>query len=244
MRSISGGIDRIEAVFDDGSLVADAGLLPAATVMDRLGLEALLDAAVRPAGSAGSGSGRKVLTVAASMLAGGSFIADAARLRSGSAGAVLPFDVVAPSTLGTFLRSFTFGHLRQFDKAAEMALSRAWSAGAAPRAAEMTVNVDSTVCEVHGKSKQGAAYGHTKVLGCHPLVAVRDDTGEVLHSRMRSGASQRGHVRFADGTLARLGRLAPGARMTVRADSGFFSYDLIDTLEGHRTRVQDLCIPN
>ena len=109
-----------------------------------------------------------MLTVAASMLAGGSFIADAARLRSGSAGAVLPFDVVAPSTLGTFLRSFAFGHLRQFDKAAEMALSRAWSAGAAPRAAEMTVNVDSTVCEVHGKSKQGAAYGHTKVLGCHP----------------------------------------------------------------------------
>ena len=80
--------------------------------------------------------------------------------------------------------------------------------------------MDSTVCEV--KSKGGAAYGHTKVLGYHPLVAVRDDTGEVLHSRMRSG-SQRGHSRFVRETLARVRRLAAGAALTVRADSGFFS---------------------
>ena len=236
MRSTSGGIDRVGAVFDDGSLVADAGLLLAGTVMDRLGLEALLDATVRPAGSAGSGAGRKVLTVAASMLVGGSFIDDARRLRSGSAGAVLPFAPLAPSTLGTFLRSFTFGHLRQLDKAAEQVLARAWSAGAAPTVAEMTVDVDSTVCEVHGKAKGGAAYGHTKVLGYHPLVAVRDDTGEVLHSRMRSGSSQRGHRRFAAETLARVGRCAPGAAVTVRADSGFFSHGLIDTLEARKAR--------
>ena len=68
MRSIAGGIDGLEAVFDDGSLVGDAGLLLAGTVMGRLGLEALIDEAVRPAGSAGSGSGRKVLTLVASML--------------------------------------------------------------------------------------------------------------------------------------------------------------------------------
>ena len=106
---------------------------------------------------------------------------------------VLGFAPAAASTLGTFLRSFTFGHLRQFDRFHELALGRAWSVGAAPQVTEMTVDVDSTVCEVHGKSKGGAAYGHTKVLGYHPLVAVRDDTGEVLHSRMRSGSSQRGH---------------------------------------------------
>ena len=91
----------------------------------------------------------------------------------------------------------------------------------------MTLDVDSTVCEVCGRAKHGAAYGHTKVLGYHPLVAVRSDTGEVLHSRMRSGSSQSGHEHFARETLARVRRLAPDASVTVRADSGFFSYDMI-----------------
>ena len=132
------------------------------------------------------------------------------------------------------MRSFTFGHVRQLDKAQELA--RAWSVGAAPKAPEMTVDVDSTVCEVCGKAKHGAAYGHTKVLGYHPLVAVRADTGEVLHSRMRSGSSQRGNERFARETLARARRLAPGAALTVRADAGFFSYDMIKAIEAHKAR--------
>ena len=103
-----GGIPNgLEAVFDDGSLVADAGLLPAGSVMDRLGLEALIDDTVRLGGSAGAG--RKVLTLVASMLVGGRCIDDTDRLRSGASGAVLPFGVVAPSTEGTFLRSFTSG---------------------------------------------------------------------------------------------------------------------------------------
>ena len=233
MRSIPGGIDGLEPVFDDGSLVADAGLLLPATVMDRLGLEALIDDTVRLGGSAGAGAGRKVLTVAASMLVGGRCIDDTDRLRSGASGAVLPFEVVAPSTAGTFLRSFTFGHVRQLDKAAELALRRAWSVGAAPDAGEMTVDLDSTVCEVCGRAKHGAAYGHTKVLGYHPLVAVRSDTGEVLHSRMRSGSSQRGNVRFARETLARVRRLAAHAAVTVRADAGFFSYDMIAAIGAH-----------
>ena len=96
MSSVSGGIDGIGAVFDDGSLVADAGLLLAGTVMSRLGLEALIDDTVRPGGSAGSGAGRKVLSLVASMLVGGRCIDDVQRLRSGSAAAVLPFAVVAP----------------------------------------------------------------------------------------------------------------------------------------------------
>ena len=232
MRSVAGGIDGIGAVFDDGSLVADGGLLLAGTVMSRLGLEALIDEVVRPGGSAGSGAGRKVLSLVASMLVGGCCIDDVQRLRSGSAAAVLPFAVVAPSTAGSFLRSFTFGHVRQLDKAAELGLVRAWSVGAAPGVAEMTLDLDSTVCEVCGKAKHGAAYGHTKVLGYHPLVAVRSDTGEVLHSRMRSGSSQRGNVHFARETLARLRRLAPAA-VTVRADAGFFSYDMIAAIGAH-----------
>ena len=202
--------------------------------MSRLGLEALIDNTVRLDGRvAGSGAGRKVLSLVASMLVGGRCIDDAQRLRSGSAAAVLPFAVVAPSTAGSFLRSFTFGHVRQLDKAAELALRRAWSVGAAPDAGEMTVDLDSTVCEVCGKAKHGAAYGHTKVLGYHPLVAVRSDTGEVLHSRLRSGSSQRGNDRFARETLARVRRLAADAAVTVRADAGFFSYDMIAAIGAH-----------
>ncbi len=242
MRSISGGIDGLGAVFDDGSLVADAGLLVAGTLMSRLGLEALIDEAVRPPG-AGRGSGAKALSVVASMLVGGSFIDDAERLRAGSAQAVLPFRVLAPSTLGTWLRSFAWGHVRQLDRAQELALQRAWSVGAAPAAAEMTVDVDSTICEVHGHSKGGAAYGHTAVLGYHPLAAVRDDTGEIIHTRMRSGSSQRGSERFIVETLARLGRLAPGAALTVRADAGFFSYDIIDAVEA-RGASYSITIPH
>ena len=233
MSSIAGGIDGLEAVFDDGSLVADAGLLLAGTVMSRLGLEALIDDTVRLGGLAGAGAGRKVLSLVASMLVGGRCIDDAGRLRSGASQAVLPFRVMAPSTVGSFLRSFTFGHVRQLDKAAEQALARAWSAGAAPDAGEMTVDLDSTVCEVCGKAKHGAAYGHTGVLGYHPLVAVRSDTGEVLHSRMRSGSSQRGNEHFARETLARVRRLAADASVTVRADSGFFSYDMIAAIGAH-----------
>ena len=230
MGSIVGGIEGLEVRFDDASLVADAGLLLAGTVMDRLGLEALIDEAVSPP-QAGRGSGAKVLSVVASMLAGGCCIDDANRLRAGCAGAVLPFAAAAPSTLGSFLRSFTFGHIRQLDRAHEMALHRAWSAAAAPEAPEMTVDLDSTICEVHGKAKQGAAHGHTKVLGYHPLLAVRDDTGEMIHTRMRSGSSQRGHLRFVSETLARIKRLAPAAAVTVRADSGFFSYDMLERIE-------------
>ena len=231
MSTIARGLDRIEAVFDDGCLVADGGLLLAGTLMGRLGLEGLIDETVRPPG-AGRGSGAKALTAVCSMLVGGSFFSDADRLRAGSAGSVLGFAVAAPSTLGTWLRSFTFGHVRQLDRAQELALGRAWEAGAAPAAERITIDIDSTVCEVHGAAKGGAAYGHGGRLGYHPLVAVRDDTGEVLHCRMRKGSSQRGHVRFAAETLARVGRLAPAASLTLRADAGFFSWDLIDKLAG------------
>lgn len=229
MSTITQGLDRVEAVFDDGSLVADAGLLVAGTLMDRLGLEGLIDEAVTPPG-AGRGSGAKVLSAVCSMLVGGSFFCDVDRLRAGSTGAVLGFAPVAPSTLGSFMGSFTWGHVRQLDRVQELASARAWEAGAAPAAERITVDVDSTVREVHSDAKQGAAYGHTGVLGYHPLVAVRDDTGEIVHSRMRKGSSQRGHVRFAAETLARVRRLAPRAELTLRADAGFFSWDLIDKL--------------
>ncbi len=201
MRTISQGLDRVEAVFDDGSVVGDAGLLLAGSLVDRLGLGELIDAAVRPAG-AGRGSGAKVLTAVCSMLVGGSFFSDADRLRAGSTGAVLGFAPAAPSTLGSFFRSFTWGHVRQLDRVLELALGRAWAAGGAPAAERITIDADSTVRAVRGAAKGGAAYGYTGELGYHPLLAARDDTGEVVHSRMRGGSSQRGHVSFGSVTCS------------------------------------------
>jgi len=94
----------------------------------------------------------------------------------------------------------------------------------------MTIDLDSTICEVYGKRKQGAAYGYTKVLGYHPLLATRAGTGEVLHARLRKGSSLRGAKRFVEELIARVRSAGAAGELTVRADSGFWSYALVDTL--------------
>jgi hypothetical protein len=229
--AVSRSLDRVEVTFDDPGLVADAGLLVVATLMARLGLETLINQTVMLVGRAGgSRPGRKVLTLVASILAGGSHIDHAERLRAGATGRVLPFRVMAPSTLGTFLRSFTFGHIRQLDAVIAESLRRAWALGAGPGAAPMTIDLDSTICGVYGKLKQGAAYGYTKVLGYHPLLATRAGTGEVLHARLRKGSSMRGAKRFVEELIARSRRAGASGTITVRGDSGFFSWALVDTL--------------
>ena len=233
MSGVSQNIDRLRVVFDDEGLVADAGLLAAGTLMDRLGLEELVDKAVGLGGRVGGANpGRKTLTLVASMLVGGSHIDHVDRLRSGSTERVLGFGVAAPSTVGTFLRSFSWGHTRQLDKAAGVALGRAWEAGVGPGDGELTLDLDSTICEVSGKAKQGASYGYTKVLGYHPLVATRADTGEIVGVRLRGGASQRGVAHFAKETVNRARRAGASGDITVRADSGFWSYEMFKTLEG------------
>jgi len=93
------------------------------------------------------------------------------------------------------------------------------------------IDLDSTICEVHGKQKHGAAYGYTKVFGYHPLLAARADTGGVLHARLRKGSSQRAAKRFVEELIARVRRAEAAGLLTVRADSGFWSYELIDTLD-------------
>lgn len=231
MSSVSRAIDRIGVTFDEPSLVADAGLIVPATLMIRLGLEALVNRKVRLLGRVGGARpGRKVLTLVASILAGGSHIDHADRLRAGATNRVLPFRVMAPSTLGTFLRAFTFGHVRQLDAVIAETIRRAWSLGAGPGSTAMTIDMDSTICEVHGKVKQGATYGYTRVLGYHPLLATWALTGEVLHARLRKGSSQRGTGRFVEELVARVRRAGASGPLVLRADAGFFSYTLVDTL--------------
>ena len=197
MSAVSRSIERLDVTFDDESLVANAGLIVPATLMVRLGLEALVNATVRLAGRVGgSRPGRKICSLVATILAGGTHIDHADMLRAGATQRVLPFRVMAPSTLGTFLRAFTFGHVRQLDKVIAETMRRAWAAGAGPGDGPMTIDLDSTICEVHGKQKQGAAYGYTRVLGYHPILATRAETGEVLHARLRKGFEPAGHEPF------------------------------------------------
>ena len=163
MSRVSHRIDRIDTTFDNPNLAPDAGLILAGTLMARLGLEGLINSWV----STGSAlAGRKVLTVVSAMLAGATHIDHVDILRAGATAEVLPHRVMAPSTIGTFLRSFTFGHLRQLDAVLSRALARAWKLGAGPDSGEaVVVDLDSTICEVHGKQKQGAAYGYTASWG-------------------------------------------------------------------------------
>jgi hypothetical protein len=229
---VSHAIDRVEVSFDDPNLVANAGLLLTATLAERLDLEALIDGTVKLAGRVGGACpGRKVLTLTHAMIAGGTHIDHADVLRAGSTAAVLGHRVMAPSTLGTFLRSFTFGHVRQLEAVNGRALERAWTAGVKPSSA-LVVDIDSTICEVVGKHKQGAGYGYTRKLGYHPILATRADTGEVLHARMRKGSAntQRGARRFIDELVARVRRAGATGALTIRFDSGFWSGDTITAL--------------
>ena len=233
MRSVSRGIDRIDVTFDDRNLVANAGLILVATLSARLGLEALINQTVHLSGRVGGAlPGRKVLTLIHTMVAGGSHIDHADMLRAGATQAVLGFRVMAPSTLGTFLRSFTFGHIRQLDKVLAETIRRAWTAGGGPGPDRLVIDIDSTITEVHGHHKQGAGYGYTRRLGYHPLLATRADTGEVLHARMRKGSAntQRGANRFVEELIARVRRAGAAGPLVVRADSGFWSAKTIVTL--------------
>lgn len=233
MTRVSHALDRIDATFDDPNLVSNAGLLLVATVTARLGLESLIDSTVRLVGKVGGfRPGRKVLTLVHAMIAGGTHIDHADMLRAGSTAGVLGHRVMAPSTLGTFLRSFTFGHVRQLEAVIGKTLERAWALGAGPGVKPLVIDVDSTICQVEGAHKHGAGYGYTKVLGYHPLLATRADTGEVLHARMRKGSAntQRGARRFIDEVIARVRRAGATGQLTVRVDSGFWSNETITTL--------------
>ena len=233
MTRVSHAIDRIDVIFDEPNLVADAGLLLVGTLVVRLGLERLVNATVKLVGRVGGARpGRKVLTLVHAMIAGGSHIDHADMLRSGSTADVLPHRVMAPSTLGTFLRAFTFGHVRQLEAVVGKTLERAWAAGAGPGGSPLVIDVDSTICEVDGAAKHGAGYGYTHKLGYHPLLATRADSGEVLHARMRKGAAntQRGARRFIDEVVARVRRAGATGVLTLRVDSGFWSNDTIATL--------------
>jgi len=229
---VSQNIDRVHVVFDEPNLVANAGLVTVATLAVRLGIETLINRTVRLTGRVGGANpGSKILTLVMTLIAGGSHIDHADMLRAGSTRRILPFRVAAPSTLGTFLRSFTFGHVRQLDRVIAQLLGRVWALGAGPGSGRLVIDIDSTITEVFGYQKQGAVYGYNGKKGYHPLVAARADTGEILHVRLRKGSSQKGTIRFVEELIARVRRAGAAGEILLRADAGFWSLPLIETLE-------------
>jgi hypothetical protein len=234
---VSRVLDRLGVSFDDDGLMANAGLLLVATLSQRLGIAGIVNSTLRMGGLVGGAHpARKVLTLVHTIVAGGSHIDHAEILRAGDTARVLGHRVMAPSTLGTFLRAFSFGYVRQLEAVVGQVLERAWALGAGPGRDRLVIDVDSTICEVEGKKKEGAAYGYTKVLGYHPILASRADTGEIVHARMRKGSANtaRGARRFIDEVIARLRRASAAGEVVMRFDSGFWSNDTIATLARHR----------
>jgi hypothetical protein len=143
-------------VFDDQRVVANAGVMLPAVLAGRLGIEELVDETVCLGERSGAARpGRKVMSLVSAMVLGADCIDDCDILRSGQTTTVLGHEVVAPSTLGTFLRAFTFGHVRQLDRVLAQTLKRAWAAGAGPGSDRLVIDVDSFVSEVLGSDTPG-----------------------------------------------------------------------------------------
>ena len=223
--------DRIRISFDDHRLVANAGLLLPSTLAQHLGLPQLVDRRLdlgRAPGQANTGG--KMMTLVASALAGGDCIDDADALRTGGTARALGGTVKAPSTLGTFLRNFRWGHVRQLDRVSRELLARAWAAGAGPGDGPLTIDLDSIICETYGLAKEGARHhGYTGARGYHPLLAVAAGTGEVLMSRLREGRANttRGAAHFLRETVGRVRCGGAKGQLTMRADSGFYTHAVV-----------------
>jgi hypothetical protein len=229
------GLDGLVVGFDDERVVCDAGIALVAILVGRLGIEVLAQRLVRLRADrpGAANAGRKVMGLVFAMVLGADSIDDCDVLRAGRTRRLLGGWLPAPSTLGTFLRAFTFGHVRQLDRLLAVAIERAWRAGAGPGDGRLVIDVDSFVGEVCGRLKQGAAYGYTKLLGYHPILATRADTRETLHIRLRKGSAntQKGMLRFTDELIARVTRAGATGVKLLRADSGFWNVKVFERLE-------------
>lgn len=221
------------ARFDDPNLVSCAGLVPMAALAQECGLAMLADEHLSVPTDKGSNAGAKVASLVAGMVAGADSIDDMALLRHGAMGTV--FDrPYAPSTLGSFLREFAFGHVRQLDAVASRLLARlhARTPVLAGIDGPVMVDLDDTIIEVHGYAKQGSGYGYSGVRGLNALIATvttEHAAPVITGQRLRKGAcgSPRGAARIIGDTLATVKRLrSPEStgKPLMRADSAFYGY--------------------
>jgi Transposase DDE domain group 1 len=224
--TVSHSLDRVRTDFDDPNLVANAGLLLPSTLAQHLRLRELLDEHIDLRDVPGAPNpGEKSMTVISGLLAGADCIDQMDVLRSGKSEAVVGHRVAAPSTVGIFLRGFSAGHTRQLDVVSREVLRRAWQQGAGPPPdGSLTIDVDSTICEVYGLQKQGGRFGYTGVRGYHPLVAIASPSGDALHTRLRGGNAHtaRKAASFLKETFSRARYAGATGQLTARMDSGFY----------------------
>jgi hypothetical protein len=183
----------------------------------------------------GANAGAKVAALVTGMVAGADSIDDMRVLRHGGMRRVFT-GCYAASTLGSFLRSFSFGHVRQLDAVAARFL--AGLAARTPLLADdrqpVLVDVDDTIVEVHGYAKQGAGFSYSKVRGLNALLATASTAGSapvVVAQRLRQGSanSARGAKRLVADALRTVSRLAAGRPVLLRADSAFYGRDTLTT---------------
>ena len=224
---------EVTAVFDDPNLVSCAGLAPVLQLAERAGLPRLVGQHVHLAKPGGVNAHLKVPGLVAGMVAGADSIQDMDLLRHGAMKRLFG-GVRAPSTLGTFLRAFTFGHVRQLDAvASRLLVELAGRAPLLPGADELAyVDVDDTLKQTYGYAKQGAGRGYTGVKGLNALLAVVSTPGcapVIAAARLRRGGanSARGADRFVSDALITAGKAGATGTLVLRADSAYYSRDVI-----------------
>lgn len=222
------------AVFDDPNLVSSAGLVPVLALARSAGLQGLADQHLSVPSDKGANAGLKVSSLVAGMVAGADSIDDMALLRHGGMGRVFA-NAYAPSTLGSFLRAFSFGHVRQLDAVASRFLTRLAARSAliaSPPAGErVMLDIDDTIIEVHGYAKQGSGYGYSGIRGLNALLATVSTTQcapVVVAQRLRKGScgSPRGAKRLIVDALKTAASLS-AAKALVRADSAFYGNPMV-----------------
>jgi hypothetical protein len=221
------------AVFDDPNLVSCAGLAPVLGLAERAGLQRLVGEHVHLGKPGGVNAHLKIPSVVAGMVAGADSIDDMDLLRHAGMGRLFT-GVRAPSTLGTFLRSFTFGHVRQLDAvASRLLVNLAGAAPLLPGAAELAyVDVDDTLKATYGYAKAGAGRGYTGVKGLNALLAIVSTPSSapvIAAARLRKGStnSARGAARFVTDVLITARKAGATGVLVLRADSAYYGYDVI-----------------
>ncbi len=220
----------VSASFDDPNLVSCAGLVPVMALAESCGLAGLVvDKLSVPAPNARL----KVPALVAGMVAGADSIDDMDLLRHGGMERLF-VGVRAPSTLGTFLRAFTFGHVRQLDSvAADLLVGLADRTPLLPAGEAIAfVDIDDTLRATYGYAKQGAGYGYTGVKGINALIATISTPAAapvIAATRLRKGSSNsaRGAARLVGDALATAARAGVGGLVIVRADSAYYNHDVI-----------------
>lgn len=240
----------VRPVFDDPNLVSAAGLVPLLRLAESAGLPTLLEAGLTvPSPNPAA----KTLSVVGGMLAGADSIDDLDLLRHGGMGRVFA-GVRAPSTLGTFLRAFTHGHVQQLDSIGARLLSGlaarlpgllgtdgATGTGGSGGGALTLLDVDDTIREVHGYRKQGAGFGYTRVRGLNVQLATLSSAGAapvIARARLRRGnvASAVGVGRLLAQALTTARAAGVSGPVLARADSAYYGHAFAATARRHGAR--------